>query len=84
MNKVTVTTAVFNLPLGTGSRPLLQNLGPGDIYFGDSSSVSVNNGFKLSPGMGYEFPHTLPFSGSFEQIFVVSNSTADLRYGSVV
>jgi hypothetical protein len=83
MNQITVTTAVLNLPLGTGSRPLLQNLGPGDVYFGDSPSVSTANAFKLTPGMGYEFSEPLPYSGSFEQVWVVSNSTADLRYGSV-
>ena len=83
MVKVTVTTSAVSLPIGNNARPLLQNLGPGVVYFGPDLSVSANNGFKLLPGMGYEFPNTLREMDAWASVCVVSDATADLRYGSV-
>ena len=83
MQKITVTTSAVNLPFGDKARPLLQNLGPGDIYFAPDDAVSVNYGFKLPPGMGYEFPDNLGYGSGWMQVWVISTSTSDLRIGSV-
>lgn len=83
MYKIAVTTTAQILPFGDPARVLLQNLGPGIVYFGPSSSVSANNGFKLLSGMGYEFPETLRQMSQWDEVWVVSNSTADLRVADV-
>lgn len=83
LQKITVTTSAVSLPFGTGARPLLQNLGPGNVYFANNSSVSTNYGFKLSPGMGYEFPDDMNRYGGWEEVWVISDGTADLRIGGL-
>jgi hypothetical protein len=83
MQQITVTTTVASLPLGGNATPILQNLGPGMVYFGPTFSLTAGNGFKLPPGVGYEFPQSLRAMSSWDVVYVISDSTADLRYGSV-
>lgn len=44
----------------TGSQqPIIQNLGPGDIHFGNTNTNLLTNGIYLPAGGVYEFPATL-------------------------
>ncbi len=41
---------------GTRSRPLIQNLGPGNVYVDTDGDVDAASGFKMVPNSVYEFP----------------------------
>ncbi len=41
---------------GTRARPLIQNLGPGNVYLDTDGDVDADSGFKIVPGAVYEFP----------------------------
>lgn len=82
MAALLATTTAQKLPVGQNQRPILQNLGTGLAYFGDSSSVSATNGIQLAVGAAFEFPTDLSNAG-WAELWVVSAATSDLRYFSV-
>ena len=82
--KVTVGTSAVKLAFGPADRPVLQNLGAGDIYFGSTSDVTANNGIKLTINMGYEFPNTLSQIPGWSEVWVIaSEAGTDLRIANV-
>jgi len=84
VQKITVGTAAVKIPVGQADRPVLQNLGPGDVYFGTSNAVSAANGLKLTVGMGYEFPDTLSKVAGWNEVWVIASEAAtDLRIANV-
>lgn len=52
-----------NTPTNSGftgtQQPIIQNLGPGNLYIGTSNADLSNNGLYLPAGAVYEFPATL-------------------------
>lgn len=52
-----------NTPVDTGytgsQQPIIQNLGPGNIYIGTSSANLSTTGLYLPAGAVYEFPATI-------------------------
>lgn len=40
-------------------QPIVQNLGPGDLYIGTSSTSLTTTGLRLPVNAVYEFPNTL-------------------------
>lgn len=82
--KVTVGVTAVQLPFGEADRPVVQNLGPGDVYLGDGPTVSANNGIKLEPGVGYEFPNTLKKISDWKGVWVIaSEAGTDVRVANV-
>ena len=57
---------------------IVQNLGPGDVYFGYTDDVAVASGIKIATGGGYEFPRA-----PARTVWLVSDGTADVRWEAV-
>ena len=58
------------------SRPVIQNLGPGDIYLDTDGDVDENSGLKLPVNAVYEFPT----AGSLSLIYLVATEAdTDVR-----
>jgi hypothetical protein len=64
---------------GGGQTLILQNLGAGDLYFDFRPGVAVGSGIKMASGGGYE----LADFDSRQAIYLISNSSVDLRYAVV-
>lgn len=47
------------LPVDTSATPVVQNLGPGNLYVDHDPAVTATTGFKLVPNSVYEWPHDL-------------------------
>lgn len=76
--KVTVGTTPMPLGVDSSGTPILQNLGPGTIYFDGIADVSANSGIRLGVGDLYEFARDLSMSSG--AIYVVSSAAdTDLR-----
>jgi hypothetical protein len=61
-------------------QPIIQNLGPGNIHFGNNNSNLPNDGILLPAGGVYEYPATLVEGSSKVYIQVcMSNISADVR-----
>jgi hypothetical protein len=41
---------------GARTRPLIQNLGPGNVYVDTDGDVDADSGFFIAPTAVYEFP----------------------------
>lgn len=83
---VTVTTSQVRLntsayaDLGTtGQTLVMQNLGDGEVYFDFRTGVTAANGIRLSPNGAYELTN---WNASMD-VFLISDSSADVRYGVV-
>lgn len=48
-----------NSGYGNSQQPIIQNLGPGNLYIGTSSTNLASEGIYLPAGAVYEFPATL-------------------------
>jgi hypothetical protein len=59
MAAITVGTQAVELDTTSFRNPVIQNLGPGQLYF-DWVPVTAATGFKLMVGAVYEFPRTMP------------------------
>lgn len=82
MANITVGTTAVELPLGAGARPLIQNLGAGNLYLGRRSTVTSSTGIKLVPGATYEFPADLGLSGG--SVWLIADAAGtDVRYDTV-
>lgn len=56
MTAVTVGTTPVVLDQATGrGRPIIQNLGPGNVYFDSEPTVTASTGIRLVPGAAFEF-----------------------------
>jgi len=56
---VTVAAGATQLNFSGSQQPVIQNIGPGDLYVYSLNDSITTNGLKLSPGAVYEFPSTL-------------------------
>lgn len=56
--------------------PVIQNLGPGDVYLGTVSTVNASTGLKLPQGLVYEVPNMARRAG---RLYLVSDTSADVR-----
>lgn len=60
----------------TRERPVIQNLGPGNVYIDTDGDVDSSSGLKLVVGAVYEFPT----SGSPSKIYLVADMpSTDVR-----
>jgi|LakMenEpi03Aug12_release.lakeMendotaPanAssembly.Ray.scaffolds.fasta_scaffold599901_2 hypothetical protein len=65
-------------------QPLIQNLGPGDIYFNMSGTNLLTEGIYVPSGGTYEFPATLIEAGGTLFIQVATGgASADVRIVNV-
>lgn len=71
----------MRLPVDSSASPLVQNIGPGTVYFDTRRDVTVGTGFRLAAGAAYEFPRDLNQSGG--ALFLVADADSDVRYVEV-
>ena len=69
-----------NTGFSGSQQPIIQNLGPGDIHFGNNDTDLINTGLFLPAGGVYEFPSTL-LEGAGKLFIQVCSSgiSADVR-----
>jgi hypothetical protein len=61
--QIELSTTPIRLPMKMNrSRPLIQNLGPGNIFIDTDNNVSMATGFLITPGSVYEFPVSSAFN----------------------
>jgi hypothetical protein len=60
------------------SRPLIQNLGPGNVFMSTDSTVTVTSGFMIPVGAAYEFP--TPRSASKGVWLCTDEDGTDVRF----
>jgi hypothetical protein len=51
-----VEATINGKPLSPSSRPIIQNLGMGNLYIGNSPNNLISEGLKLEPKCVYEVP----------------------------
>lgn len=69
-----------NTGFSGSQQPIIQNLGPGDIHFGNTTTDLPNVGLYLPAGAVYEFPATLVEGASKVYIQVcMAGISADVR-----
>jgi hypothetical protein len=56
---ITVAAGATQLNFAGTQQPLIQNLGPGDLYVYNLNDSITTNGIKLPANAVYEFPATL-------------------------
>ena len=56
---VTVAAGATQLDFSGSQQPVIQNLGPGDLYVYSLNDNITTKGLKLPAGAVYEFPATL-------------------------
>ena len=79
---LTVGVTPVALPEGNEATPVIQNLGPGIVYFDSDATVTVATGIRLGVGSAYEFPRDLGLGGG--KLYLVSTLAAtDVRYLAV-
>jgi hypothetical protein len=75
-----VGTTAVKIPSGGRARPIIQNLGPGNIFFDTEGSVTPEGGLKLVPEAIYEFPTM----GTLDDIWIVaSEANTEVRVVAV-
>lgn len=75
MKVIVGTTPHALVEVTRNQTPVIQNLGPGDLYLDFSSTVAVGNGLKVVPDGSYEFLHDLPG----RLYLVASQASTDVR-----
>jgi hypothetical protein len=64
--------------LAQSSRPIVQNLGPGTLYLGNSDSNLLSEGLKLEPKCVYEVP--APMVEGLVYLYIQAETTScDVR-----
>lgn len=77
--QITVGTAATRLVIPGSNAPVIQNLGPGNLYVDHDSTVTTATGLKLAVGDVYEFPRDLN-QGTGECWLVADAANTDVRY----
>ena len=73
MTQANVTTSAASLiATGTGNRVVSVTPTDGDIYLGDSGSVTTSNGFKIASGGSIVFT-------SKDEVYAIASATVDCR-----
>lgn len=52
---ISVGVTASAIPVRQGDRPVIQNLGPGDLYIDTDPNVTTGNGVKIVVDGSYEF-----------------------------
>lgn len=81
MAQCLVGTDVVDLGIRNSIRPIIQNLGPGDLYVNTDEPATLDNGIRLLPGEAMQF---LTPSAQEAGIWVIATQTdTDVRIISV-
>lgn len=73
-----ITDEVVLLPVGPDKIPLIQNLGPADVYVSRSNTDVVTNGIRLEAGESFETAEAVRQGGT--TLYAVTDTgTADVR-----
>ena len=75
---VTVAEGAVNSGFAGTTQPVIQNLGPGELYIGSSNADLVNTGLYLPVGAVYEWPATV-LEGSGSVWLQASSGQCDVR-----
>lgn len=75
MPQMDVTSAPAEVPVTEPGLLVLQNIGTGAIYFGHTDDIDETTGMKIASGASYEYARA-----GFGGVFVMSDTTADLRW----
>jgi hypothetical protein len=71
--------AAYSLPaFGKTTRPIIQNLGPGNLYLGQSTTNLSTKGLKLPPNAVYELPAVL-VDGAGKVCLLALDDDCDIR-----
>lgn len=76
--KILVGTEPTRLPFTANATPMIQNMGPGAVYFDSDPDVSPDTGIKMPEGAVYEFPSDLGAGGG-SVYFIAEDGEVDLR-----
>lgn len=76
--QILVGTDPMPLPFDARATPMIQNRGPGPVYFDSSPDVSPDSGIEMPEGAVYEFPADLGAGGG-RVYFVAADGEVDLR-----
>lgn len=71
-----VETTPVSVDLVNSQYPLIQNLGSGDVYLGNTSAVTTATGLKLPQGLVVELPQ---IAKRGQRLWLVSDTSADVR-----
>lgn len=75
---ITVGTSAIQISAVGRQKPILQNLGPGDLYLGENDEVTADNGLKLGAGAVFEFSSAISMDDGLWVI--ASEADTDVRY----
>jgi hypothetical protein len=75
---ITPAAGAIKPTLSRTARPIVQNIGPGVLYFNTSGTDVINTGIKMDPMAVYEFPTTL-VEGPGDIWFQADEDTCDVR-----
>lgn len=75
---ITVAQGAYNTGYTATMQPIIQNLGPGILYVGQTSSNLATEGLQLPVGAVYEFPKNL-VDGTGEVWVLATGATCDVR-----
>jgi len=75
---ITTAQGAYNTGYTATMQPIIQNLGAGTLYVGQSSSNLLTEGLQLPVGAVYEFPKNL-VDGTGEVWIQASGATCDVR-----
>lgn len=64
--------------LSKTARPIVQNLGPGTLYFNTNGNDVINTGIEMAPMAVYEFPTAL-VEGPGDIWFQADSDVCDVR-----
>ncbi len=78
MAQITVgSTAPIPIPVQAGFRAVIQNIGPGVVFFSTAANVTTATGIQIGVNGLYEHQQ---FPMNLRTIYLVSASTSDIRY----
>lgn len=80
--QITVGTTPVRFPGRGNARPMVQNLGPGLVYFDNRDNVSIETGIQMPVGSIYEFPTDLQRGGGYVYL-VADQDDTDVRFMTV-
>jgi hypothetical protein len=75
---LTTAQGTINTGYSGSQQPIIQNLGPGNLYIGTTNNDLASNGLFLAAGAVYEFPATLVEGGNAVYL-LASGGNCDVR-----
>jgi hypothetical protein len=80
--QATVGTTAVRLALPPNATPVVQNLGPGTLYFDTGNDVTVATGIRLPVGAVFEFVRDLSAVGG-DLWLIADAANTNVRYLAV-